>query len=141
MWPPQGGEGADRLEDGRRKLLNALDGLKEEHCRAHPEPGSPSIQEALAVLVAFERLATRAVESGAPPPAPGPRDEAAATERVAGLMLPALIHDLNAARNQAIRTLGTLPAESRAAFEAAVLQQAERAVQRIERNAELLGLR
>jgi hypothetical protein len=57
------------------------------------------------------------------------------------LMLPALIHDLNAARNETIQVAAALSDDRRFAVERALTGAVAEAIRRINANAELLGLR
>ena len=142
-WPPTPGAAPlDAFEAARQRLLAALAGLKEEQCRSHPEPGAQSVLDALGVLVAYERAVAGAARASAPAPeALPPTGEAEALARGAQLMMPALVHDLNAATNDLRTALGALAADGQAATATLVVRALDRATARVDRNAELLGVR
>ncbi len=123
-------------------MLAALTGLKEEQCRSHPEAGADSVLDCLGVLVAYQRQLTAAVRDGLPVPAALDADaEAGAKARGAQLMMPALIHDLNAATNDLRVALLDLHDESRRSTVSLVVRALDAAASRVNRNAELLGIR
>lgn len=141
-WPPPQADALGEFEAARQALLGALAGLKEEQCRSHPEPDADSVLDCLGILVAYQRQLTAAAHAGLPIPAAlGAHAVAEARARGAQLMMPALIHDLNAATNDLRSALLDLDDEPRRAAVALVVQALEAAASRVNRNAELLGIR
>lgn len=141
-WPPSAADTLGDFESARQVLLAALTGLKEEQCRSHPEPDAESVLDCLGVLVAYEREMSAAVHAGATLP-PGLAADASteAKARGAQLMMPALVHDLNAATNDLRSALLDADPEYRRQAMTLIVRALAEAARRVNRNAELLGIR
>lgn len=141
-WPPTPSDALGGFENARQALLAALTGLKEEQCRSHPEPDVESVLDALGVLVAYERTLSEAARSGGPlVPTLEPIAENEAKARGGHLMMPALVHDLNAATNDLRSVLLRLDERRRQDAVALIVRALDDATTRVNRNAELLGIR
>ena len=141
-WPPLPSDALGDFESARQALLAALAGLKEEQCRSHPEPDADSVLDCLGVLVAYERgLSAAAIAGQVLSAALAPAAEREAKARGAQLMMPALVHDLNAATNDLRSVLLGLDEEPRKAAVASIVHALTAATDRVNRNAELLGIR
>ncbi len=130
------------LASVRHDLLQSLNGLKEQQCRARPEAGAWSIQEYLGYVIARERhLAAALRREDADLPVMTDEQRTAAAQRANELMLPALIHDLNAARNDSLRALEHAPPALAGRAIESLLAGDRACAANIVRNCELLGVR